>query len=77
MGKPTSNQNDPSNSHSFLLVAVSFGITEMLLGLSLAVVSICMVGLSIKNHLALTGLSRKLHTMPPRRSDESINMVVS
>jgi hypothetical protein len=77
MGIPTSNQNEPNNNHSFLLVVVSFGIAEMLLGFGVAIVSLCMVGLSIKNHFALTGLSRKLHAMPPRRSDASIYMVVS
>ena len=49
----------------------------MLLGFGVAIAPLCTVGLSIKNHFALTGLSRKLHTMPPRRSDESIYMVVS
>jgi hypothetical protein len=77
MGIPTSSQNDPSKNHSFLLVVVSFGIAEMLLGFCVAIVSLRMVGLSFKNQFALTGLSRKLHTMPPRRSDARIYMVVS
>jgi len=77
MGSPTSSQNDPSNNHSFLLGVVSFGIAEMVLGFGVAIVPPCTVGLSFKNHFALTGLSRKLHTMPPRRSDARIYMVVS
>ena len=77
MGNPTSSQNDPSKNHSFLLVVVSFGIAEMVMGFGVAIVPLCMVGLSFKNHFSLTGLIRKLHTMPPRRSDESIYMVVS
>ena len=77
MGSPTSSQNDPSKNHSFLLVEVSFRIAEILLGFGVTIVSLRRVGLSFKNHFALTGLSRKLHTMPPRRSDESIYMVVS
>lgn len=77
MGNPTSSQNDPSKNHSFLFVVVSFAIAEMLLGFGAVIVPLCMVGLSFKNHFSLTGLSRKLHTMPPRRSDASIYMVVS
>ena len=77
MGIPTSSQNNPSKNHSFLLGVVSFRIAEMVLGFGVAIVPLCMVGLSFKNHFALTGLSRKLHTMPPRRSDARIYMVVS
>ena len=77
MGSPTNSQNDPSKNHSLLLVVVSFEIAKILLGFGVAIVPLCMVGLSIKNHLALTGLSRKLHAMPPRRSDARIYMVVS
>ena len=77
MGSPTSSQKDPSKNHSFLLVEVSIGIAEILLGFGVAIVPPCTVGLSFKNHFALTGLSRKLHTMPPRRSDARIYMVVS